>query len=197
MVEHVAVPAGLRSPPVPSAHASGIVTVPDGAVGAVDGGGEPGPGPPACAPGCRHRGIARGLSEARVRPGAGCCGRCDTCLVQLTVLIVDDHEGFRQMARALLEAEGIEVVGEAADGESAITEAERLRPRLVLLDVQLPGIDGFEVAARLGEASDPPAVVLTSSYAASSYRRRLAQSPARAFIPKGELSGEALAALLA
>jgi DNA-binding NarL/FixJ family response regulator len=117
--------------------------------------------------------------------------------VQLTVLIVDDHEGFRQMARALLEAEGIEVVGEAADGESAITEAERLRPRLVLLDVQLPGIDGFEVAARLGETSDPPAVVLTSSYAASSYRRRLAQSPARAFIPKGELSGEALAALLA
>ncbi len=90
------------------------------------------------------------------------------------------------MARALLEAEGIEVVGEAADGESAITEAERLRPRLVLLDVQLPGIDGF-----------PPAVVLTSSHAASSYRRRLAQSPARAFIPKGELSGEALAALLA
>jgi DNA-binding NarL/FixJ family response regulator len=72
--------------------------------------------------------------------------------VQLTVLIVDDHEGFRQMARALLEAEGIEVVGEATDGESAITEAERLRPQLVLLDVQLPGIDGFEVAARLGEA---------------------------------------------
>ena len=114
----------------------------------------------------------------------------------LTVLIVDDHEGFRQVARALLEADGIEVVGEAADGESAITEAERLRPQLVLLDVQLPGIDGFEVAARLGAATDPPAVVLTSSYAANSYRRRLAQSPARAFIPKGELSGEALAALL-
>ena len=123
-------------------------------------------------------------------------GDGDTCLVQLTVLIVDDHEGFRQMARALLEAEGIEVVGEAADGESAITEAERLRPQLVLLDVQLPGIDGFEVAARLGEASDPPAVVLTSSHAASSYRR-FTQSPARAFIPKNELSGEALAALLA
>jgi DNA-binding NarL/FixJ family response regulator len=117
--------------------------------------------------------------------------------VQLTVLIVDDHEGFRQMARALLEADGIEVVGEAADGESALSEAERLRPRLVLLDVQLPGIDGFEVAARLGKASDPPAVVLTSSHAASSYRRRLAQSPARAFIPKDELSGEALVALLA
>ena len=95
-----------------------------------------------------------------------------------------------------LEAAGIRVVGEAADGESAITEAERLRPQLVLLDVQLPGIDGFEVAARLGQASDPPAVVLTSSHAASSYRRRLARSPARAFIPKDELSGEALAALM-
>src|SRR6516164_8648823 len=158
--------------------------------------GESGPGTPACAPSFRHRGNRRGLTDARVRTRAGCCGRCDTCLVQLTVLIVDDHEGFRQMARALLEAEGIEVVGEAADGESAITEAERLRPQLVLLDVQLPGIDGFEVAARLGEVSDPPAVILTSSYAANSYRRRLAQSPARAFIPKGELSGEALAALL-
>jgi DNA-binding NarL/FixJ family response regulator len=116
--------------------------------------------------------------------------------VPLTVLIVDDHAGFRQVARALLEADGIQVVGEAADGESAITEAERLRPQLVLLDVQLPGIDGFEVAARLGGASDPPAVVLTSSHAASLYRRRLAQSPARAFIPKGDLSGEPLSALV-
>jgi len=116
--------------------------------------------------------------------------------VQLTVLIVDDHEGFRQVARALLEADGIEVVGEAVDGESAITEAERLRPQLVLLDVQLPGIDGFEVAARLGETGDPPAIVLTSSHAASSYRQRLAHSAARAFIPKDELSGDTLAALL-
>jgi DNA-binding NarL/FixJ family response regulator len=117
--------------------------------------------------------------------------------VPLTVLIVDDHEGFRQVARELLEADGIKVVGEAADGESAITEVERLRPQVVLLDIRLPGMDGFAVAARLGEARDPPAIVLTSSYAASSYRRRLAESPARAFIPKGELSGEALAALFA
>jgi DNA-binding NarL/FixJ family response regulator len=116
--------------------------------------------------------------------------------VRLTVLIVDDHEGFRQVARALLEAEGVQVVGEAADGESAIVEAQRLRPQLVLLDVQLPGIDGFEVAARLAEANDPPAVVLTSTHAADSYRRRLMQSPARAFIPKDELSGKALAALI-
>src|SRR6185295_17615152 len=86
------------------------------------------------------------LAEARVCPGAGCCGRWDTCLVPLTVLIVDDHEGFRQVARELLEADGIEVVGEAVDGESAITEAARLRPQLVLLDVQLP------VAGRPGQA---------------------------------------------
>jgi DNA-binding NarL/FixJ family response regulator len=116
--------------------------------------------------------------------------------VPLTVLIVDDYEGFRQVARALLEADGFEVVGEAADGHAAIAEAERLRPQLVLLDVQLPGIDGFEVAEKLGEASDPPAVVLTSSHAASLFRRRLAQSPARGFIAKGDLSGEALAALM-
>src|SRR5262249_44226428 len=103
---------------------------------------------------------------------------------------------WREVAGALLEAEGVEVVGEAADGESAITEAERLRPELVLLDVQLPDIDGFEVAARLGEANDPPAVVLTSSHAASSYRRRLAPSPACAFIQRRGLGGAARAALL-
>ena len=141
--------------------------------------------------------MVRNLIEARVCPGAGRCGRWDTYSVPLTVLIVDDHEGFRQVARELLEADGVEVVGEAADGESAIAEAERLRPQLVLLDVQLPDVDGFEVAARLVEARDPPAVVLTSTYSANSYRRRIAQSPACAFIPKGELSGEALAALLA
>jgi DNA-binding NarL/FixJ family response regulator len=116
--------------------------------------------------------------------------------VPRTVLIVDDHDGFRRDARALLEADGFEVVGEAADGESAMAAAERLRPLLVLLDIQLPGIDGFEIAARLAETVDPPAVVLTSSRGASAYRRRLADAPARGFVPKSELSGERLAALL-
>jgi two-component system nitrate/nitrite response regulator NarL len=113
-----------------------------------------------------------------------------------TVLIVDDHAPFRMTARALLEAGGFEVVGEAADGESALAEARRLRPELVLLDVQLPDSDGFVVAARLEETGQSPAVVLTSSRPESSYRRRLAQSPARGFIAKSELTGEALAALL-
>ena len=114
-----------------------------------------------------------------------------------TVLIVDDHDGFRRDARAMLEADGFEVVGEAADGQSAVAVAARLRPSLVLLDVQLPDLDGFEVAVRLAEAADPPAVVLTSSRSASTYRRRLADSPARGFVTKSELSGEGLAALVA
>lgn len=123
--------------------------------------------------------------------------RATICRVTRTVLIVDDHEGFRSIARGLLEADGFEVVGEAADGESAISEAKRLRPQLILLDIQLPDIDGFEVASRLDEARDSPVVVLTSSRDAGSYRRRLTFSPARAFIPKAELSGDALAALIA
>ncbi len=115
-----------------------------------------------------------------------------------TVLIVDDHAEFRSLVRALLEADGFEVLGEAADGESALAAAAAasLRPGLVLLDIQLPDVDGFEVAAQLAAWADPPAVVLTSSRTASSYRRRLAESPVSGFILKGELSGEALAALV-
>ena len=116
--------------------------------------------------------------------------------VMCTVLIVDDHESFRTAARALLEADGFDVVGEVGDGESALAEVTRLRPELVLLDIQLPDSDGFKIAERLGEASDPPAIVLTSSRAEGSYRRRLGRSPARGFIAKAELSGQALAALL-
>jgi DNA-binding NarL/FixJ family response regulator len=112
-----------------------------------------------------------------------------------SVLLVDDHAGFRRMARALLEAAGFDVVGEAADGKTALAEAARLRPTLVLLDIQLPDLDGFEVATRLANGAEPPAVVLTSSRAASSYRQRLAGSPVLGFIAKSELTGQALAAL--
>jgi DNA-binding NarL/FixJ family response regulator len=109
---------------------------------------------------------------------------------------VDDHAGFRSSARALLEAEGFDVVGEAGDGASALVAVERLRPQVVLLDVQLPDIDGFEIAERLARASEPAVVVLVSTRGVSSYRRRLARSPARGFIAKCELSGNALAALV-
>ena len=112
------------------------------------------------------------------------------------MVIVDDHPGFRSSARALLEADGFEVVGEADDGESALVTIGRLRPRIVLLDIQLPDIDGFEVAERLAGHADSPVVVLVSTRGVSSYRRRLAQSPVQGFISKSELSGNALSALL-
>jgi DNA-binding NarL/FixJ family response regulator len=124
-------------------------------------------------------------------------GPCDDGRVEWTILIVDDHPGFRSAARALLEADGFEVVGEAADGESGLAAAARLRPGLVLLDIQLPDLDGFEVARRLSQAGDPPLVVLVSSRDSSAYRRRLADSPARGFVAKSDLSGAALSALLA
>jgi DNA-binding NarL/FixJ family response regulator len=113
-----------------------------------------------------------------------------------TVLIVDDHEAFRESATALLEAEGFAVVGEAADGGAAITEAERLRPQVVLLDIQLPDVDGFAVAERLSDVPDPPRVVLISSREASAYGPRLDATPARGFISKRELSGASLTALV-
>ena len=114
-----------------------------------------------------------------------------------TLLIVDDHASFRTFARSMLSAEGFDVTGEAADGESALLEIERLAPDVVLLDVQLPGIDGFEVAARLAQGAEPPKVVLTSSRDASDYGTRLSEAPVSGFIPKRDLSGEGLEALIA
>lgn len=114
-----------------------------------------------------------------------------------TVLIVDDHDGFRMTARALLEAEGFDVVGEAATGVAGLRAAGELHPDVVLLDVQLPDFDGFEVAARLrARNGDGPDVVLTSSRDASEYGALVEQSGARGFVPKGELSGAALTALI-
>ena len=113
-----------------------------------------------------------------------------------TVLIVDDHAPFRALARALLQLEGFEVVGEAADARSALDAIRRLRPNVVLLDIQLPDLDGFEVTRRLAQAGDPPAIVLVSSRDHSAYRRRLAESSAHGFIVKSDLSGAAVAALV-
>jgi DNA-binding NarL/FixJ family response regulator len=116
--------------------------------------------------------------------------------VRRTVLIVDDHAGFRASARKLLEAEGFAVVGEAANSTQAFEAVADLRPSVVLLDIQMPGPDGLAVAEQLTAGADTPAVVLISSRAATSYGPRLARTRARGFITKDELSGERLAALL-
>jgi len=113
-----------------------------------------------------------------------------------SLLIVDDHGDFRSVARELLADEGFDVTGEAADGEQALAFVAAEHPDVVLLDVQLPGMDGFEVARRLAEFEDAPEVVLTSTRSARSYATRLAQCPVRGFIPKQDVSGPTLNALL-
>jgi len=116
--------------------------------------------------------------------------------MSIRVLIVDDHPSFRATARLLLETEGFEVVGESADGAAGVRDAAELAPDLVLLDVQLPDIDGFEVAARLTEGGEGPAVVLTSSRDESDFGPLVAASGARGFVPKAELSGSVLLELM-
>jgi DNA-binding NarL/FixJ family response regulator len=113
-----------------------------------------------------------------------------------TVLIVDDHPSFRASARMLLEAEGFEVIGEAEDGRSALSAVRALRPDVVLLDVQLPDIDGIEVAAQLAANGSGPAIVLTSSRDLADLGPVRERCDVRGFIPKSELSGAALEALL-
>jgi DNA-binding NarL/FixJ family response regulator len=112
------------------------------------------------------------------------------------VLIVDDHAPFRALARRVLTADGFDVVGEAADGAAAIEAARALRPDIVLLDVQLPDVDGFQVAEDLTGEPPGPAVVLVSSRAGSDYGRRLTTSAARGFIAKADLSGAGLQRVL-
>jgi DNA-binding NarL/FixJ family response regulator len=115
----------------------------------------------------------------------------------VSLLIVDDHAAFRGFVSELLAAEGFEVAGAVPDGESVVAAIEDLHPDAVLLDIQLPGIDGFEVARQIAALEHGPPVVLTSLRAASDYGRRISDSPAMGFLPKQQLSGAALAALLA
>ena len=116
--------------------------------------------------------------------------------VRQTVLIVDDHADFRSSATELLQAEGFDVIGADADARDALQLAAQLQPQVVLLDVQLPDRDGFDVAAQLAEEAEPPQVVLISSREATAYGRRLTGAPVCGFIAKRDLTGAALAALV-
>jgi DNA-binding NarL/FixJ family response regulator len=114
-----------------------------------------------------------------------------------SVLIIDDNESFRRIARRLLAGDGFDVVGEAATGGAGVAEARRLRPFLAVLDVGLPDVDGFEVAERLAELDDPPMVVLVSSHDGADFGSLVERSRAIGFVPKARLSGAAIDLLLA
>jgi DNA-binding NarL/FixJ family response regulator len=114
-----------------------------------------------------------------------------------SVLIVDDHAGFRLSARRILEADGFHVVGEAASGATGVEEARRLKPQVVLLDVYLPDGSGFEFADAIGRLPGAPAVVLISSHDVEDFGESLPATSARGFVPKGELCGHAISALVA
>lgn len=115
-----------------------------------------------------------------------------------TVLIVDDHPAFRASARLLLESEGYEVIGEAGDGESALSAIAELAPAIVLLDVQLPDTDGFDVAERVHAATigSTPVIVLVSSRDRTDFGPLLDRADIQGFISKGDLSGPAIAEIL-
>ena len=113
------------------------------------------------------------------------------------MLIVDDHATFRSFARQVLVADGFVVVGEAADGAAAIAVVAELRPDVVLLDVQLPDMDGFAVAEVLAAQDNPPAVLLVSSRSRDDYGTLVDASSTAGFIAKATLSGGLLRELLA
>ena len=109
-----------------------------------------------------------------------------------SVMIIDDHHGFVDTVRRLLAADGFDVVGEAFDGATGVALVEQVRPDVVLLDVQLPDIDGFEVARQLETLDPAPTVVMTSTRDADDYGVHLDHAPVRGFIGKGELSAARL-----
>ena len=117
--------------------------------------------------------------------------------VPRTVLIVDDHAGFRASARALLEANGeLAVVGEAGTGSEALSAVTRLLPDIVLLDIALPDVDGFTVCdSIMREETLRSVVILTSSRSSAAYGSRIGASAASGFIPKDELSASRLLSL--
>lgn len=112
----------------------------------------------------------------------------------LDVLIVDDNWLFLEAARDLLEREGLHVAGIAATSAEALRRAEELRPEVVLVDVMLGGESGFELARQLAahHRVGGPAVILISTHSAADFAGPIAESPAAGFLPKRELSADAI-----
>ena len=117
---------------------------------------------------------------------------CDDERVSKTIVIVDDHADFRAHVADLVASAGYEVVGSCPDGRSAVEAIATLRPHVVLLDVQLPDIDGFGVLERTRNRGETPIVILTSTREVADYGRRVARSGAAGFISKPDLSAQSL-----
>jgi DNA-binding NarL/FixJ family response regulator len=113
-----------------------------------------------------------------------------------TLVIVDDHPGFRSSARELLELDEFSVVGEAGDGAGALAALVRLEPEVVLLDIGLPDMSGFDVAELIATSDLPTTVVLISSRSPDQISARVHHCGAAGFIAKDDLSSAALEALL-
>ncbi len=108
------------------------------------------------------------------------------------VLIVDDQEPYRRAMAAVVEAtDGFEVIGSVTTGEESLAAVVELRPDLVLMDVNLPGIDGIEAARRLAEDPDGPVVVLLSTYDVDQVDL---EGSAAAYVAKADLGPDSLSA---
>jgi DNA-binding NarL/FixJ family response regulator len=113
--------------------------------------------------------------------------------VTVRVLIVDDQEPFRLAARMVVElTDGFEVAGEAQTGEDAVTMADDLQPDLVLMDVNLPGINGVDATRQILSTSDTVVVLLLSTYEEAEYAPRAAECGAAAYIPKSAFGPDRL-----
>ena len=109
------------------------------------------------------------------------------------VLIVDDQEPFRQAARMVVElTDGFEVVGEAETGEDSVAMAADLQPDLVLMDVNLPGINGLDATRQILSSSDSVVVLLLSTYEEAEYAPRAAECGAASYIPKSAFGPDRL-----
>jgi DNA-binding NarL/FixJ family response regulator len=118
--------------------------------------------------------------------------------VAFRVLIVDDSRSFLEGARVLLEREGVPVVGVASTIAEALSREAELRPEVVLVDISLGAESGFELARRLRENGRDLSlkVILVSTYAEADFADLIAESPANGFLPKSELSAEAIRRVL-
>ncbi len=119
--------------------------------------------------------------------------RVEATMTNVQVLIVDDQVPFREASRMVVEmTDGFEVAGEAENGQSAISLVSELKPDLVLMDVQMPGIDGIETTRQISALPDAPAVIVMSTHESGDYVDVAVAAGAVGFIPKSQFSFDTL-----